>query len=202
MQELGKIIQKDFFPDLEKLKAQNDYLDAMGRNDFIKIREIQAKYSGRTPLLSAQSVQGKKPFYNIKSMDFRFSNFLLKCIDSGETPASFETPQIDVSDTESVLSSTRSKKRRTPSTTSSVTSSKSPSDGHSLDSFLTNYTSEDNNSFQDLIETADKKLRQKFAVLFEAEDDTAAAIAHSLALPSIENQYKAIEGSKQVCVKY
>lgn len=48
-QELGKIIQKDFFPDLEKLKAQNEYLDAMERNDMIKLREIYSKYSGNKP---------------------------------------------------------------------------------------------------------------------------------------------------------
>lgn len=49
LQELGKIIQKDFFPDLEKLKAQNQYLDAMEKNDTIKLRELYAKYSGRRP---------------------------------------------------------------------------------------------------------------------------------------------------------
>lgn len=48
-QEIGKIIEKDFFPDLEKLKAQNAYLDAMQRNDVVKLRELYAKYSGKTP---------------------------------------------------------------------------------------------------------------------------------------------------------
>lgn len=48
-QEIGKIIQKDFFPDLEKLKAQNSYLEAVERNDVIKLRELYAKYSGKTP---------------------------------------------------------------------------------------------------------------------------------------------------------
>lgn len=48
-QELGNIIQKDFFPDLEKLKAQNQYLEAMEKNDVIKLRELYAKYSGKTP---------------------------------------------------------------------------------------------------------------------------------------------------------
>ncbi len=47
--ELGKIIQKDFFPDLEKLKAQNQYLDAVEKNDVIKLRELYAKYSGPKP---------------------------------------------------------------------------------------------------------------------------------------------------------
>lgn len=73
-----------------------------------------------------------------------------------------------------------------------------PSDGHSLDSFLSAYTSEDNCSFQELIETADKKLRQKFSVLFDAEQETAIAVAKSLCLPSIEDQFKAICGPKIV----
>lgn len=46
---MGKIIQKDFFPDLEKLKAQVAYLDALEKNDVVKLREIYAKYSGRRP---------------------------------------------------------------------------------------------------------------------------------------------------------
>lgn len=46
---MGKIIQRDFFPDLEKLKAQQDYLEAMDRNDLTKLRELHMKYSGRKP---------------------------------------------------------------------------------------------------------------------------------------------------------
>lgn len=46
-QELGKIIQRDFFPDLEKLKAQNEYLDALASNDVIKLRAIFTKYSSK-----------------------------------------------------------------------------------------------------------------------------------------------------------
>lgn len=81
----------------------------------------------------------------------------------------------------------------------SITSKKSKkTPSHSLDSFLATHTSEDNCSFQQLIETADKKLRQKFSVLYDAEQHTALAIAESLHLPSIENQFKAICGPKKV----
>lgn len=87
---------------------------------------------------------------------------------------------------------------RTTQSFASRTSTKTPSDGHSLDSFLSTYTSEDNNSFQELIESADKKLRQKFSVLYNAEDETALAIANSLNVPSIEQQFEPIEGQKSV----
>lgn len=96
----------------------------------------------------------------------------------------------------SVLSQGRNSDAR--STISSTISKKAPSDGHTLDSFLSTHTSEDNCSFQELIESADKKLRQKFAVLFEAEHQTALAIAQSLSLPAIEDQYKEISGPKKV----
>lgn len=115
---------------------------------------------------------------------------------SAESPATFETPEHNPSHKEpDAEQSIRSK----VSTAISVTSSKrDPSEGHSLDSFLAAYTSEDNNSFEELIESADRKLRQKFSVLFDAEKETAAAIANSLALPSIEKQFEPIEGPKTV----
>lgn len=46
---MGKIIQRDFFPDLEKLKVQNEYLEAMERNDVIKMRELHLKYTEKRP---------------------------------------------------------------------------------------------------------------------------------------------------------
>ncbi|KAK9500430.1 hypothetical protein O3M35_001696 [Rhynocoris fuscipes] len=45
LEEMGKIIQRDFFPDLEKLKAQNDYVDALNKNDTIRLQQIHAKYT-------------------------------------------------------------------------------------------------------------------------------------------------------------
>ncbi|CAK1541551.1 unnamed protein product [Leptosia nina] len=46
---ISKIIQRDFFPDLEKLKAQNDFLEATESKDYARLREITRKYSGRRP---------------------------------------------------------------------------------------------------------------------------------------------------------
>lgn len=122
-----------------------------------------------------------------------------------ESPATFETPQREDPWNQSTFSTPasatfRDKNSDTQSTTSKR-SKKAPSDGHTLDSFLCAHTSEDNCSFQELIDTADKKLRQKFAVFYEAEEQTALAIAHSLDLPKIEDQFKAIVGVKSVSIQ-
>lgn len=125
-----------------------------------------------------------------------------------ESPATFETPVRDMPSERSTFSTPAASMSReknisdTASECSSQKSKKTPSDGHSLDSFLSNYTSEDNCSFQELMEKSEKKLRQKFAVLFEAEQETAAAMAKNLCLTSSEEQCQAILGSKAVRLSF
>lgn len=148
---MSKIIQRDFFPDLEKLKAQNNYLEAVEKNDYTRLREIYAKYSGRR---------------------FQDAN------NGGESPATFETPQREPSS------------QRSAKSTSSNKSEKAISDGHSLDSFLSKYTSEDNESFQEIVEAAEQKLHQKFSVLFDAEQLSIEYQQNSMALPSLEKQFE------------
>lgn len=45
---LDHIIRRDFFPDLEKLRNQHDWLDAKERGDAAKMLEIRAKYAKRS----------------------------------------------------------------------------------------------------------------------------------------------------------
>lgn len=49
IERMSEIIQRDFFPHLEKLRAQNDYLSALEQNDAKKMRELYAKYSSGRP---------------------------------------------------------------------------------------------------------------------------------------------------------
>lgn len=175
-----------------KLKAQNEYLDAMERNDLIKLREIYAKYSGSRP----NDPVGCMYFYEMFISNLIFIS--KQIIFPAESPATFETPQRGADGSWTPASTVFQDKNSDAQSIISSNSKKAPSDGHSLDSFLATHTSEDNCSFQELIETADKKLRQKFSVLFEAEQETALAIAHSLSLPKIEDQFKEICGPKRV----
>lgn len=50
IEKMSDIIQRDFFPHLEKLQAQNQYLEALEQNDMNRMRELYAKYSSGRPV--------------------------------------------------------------------------------------------------------------------------------------------------------
>lgn len=57
---LSTIIQKDFFPDLPKLRAQIEWMEAEQNNDVVKMREIhQRLLSTRRPTTNRR---GMSPF--------------------------------------------------------------------------------------------------------------------------------------------
>ncbi|EDW07463.1 splicing factor ESS-2 homolog [Drosophila mojavensis] len=173
IEEMSKIIQRDFFPDLERLRAQNDYLDAESRRDFLQMAEIRARYS----LSRGSNANSRRNSRN-----------------NAMSPATFETPLSTANAGATPLPNTPN------STTSSQKSSVSQSTAEggcqdaisrkmSLDSFLHNYTSEDNQSFQEIIETAERKLRQKYAVLYNHEQLSTDQLQRALLLPGIEEQF-------------
>uniref|UniRef100_A0A1A9WC46 Uncharacterized protein n=1 Tax=Glossina brevipalpis TaxID=37001 RepID=A0A1A9WC46_9MUSC len=166
IEEMAKIIERDFFPDLERLRAQNKYLDAMERNDFAQMEAIRAKYSGKQPLTrSRQSTP---------------ATFETPASLSQQTPGNAVNVSVSSNTTESVENSKSSNKEETVS----------KFDKHSLDSFLQAYTSEDNYSFEEIMEIADQKLKQRFAILYNEEKVSAEKLAKVLMLPSIEDQFE------------
>lgn len=44
LQTIGKIIRRDFFPELPKLEAQLAFIEATESNDHDKLREISERY--------------------------------------------------------------------------------------------------------------------------------------------------------------
>ncbi|KAK3913802.1 Splicing factor ESS-2-like protein [Frankliniella fusca] len=158
IEQIGKIIERDFFPDLEKLRAQNQYLEAMDQNDVFKMRELYAKYSS-----------GAKP-----------------AIERCASPATFETPianRLDDSEPSRDEMSDQSKKENNDD------SSGSKQDGtRRLDAFLSAHTSEDNESFQEIMKEADIRHRHRYGWLYQDEEASAKKVEEQLALPSIEKQ--------------
>ncbi|XP_056387667.1 splicing factor ESS-2 homolog [Hyla sarda] len=157
IQTMQKIIQRDFFPDVEKLRAQKEYLEAEESGDLEKMRQIAIKIgtSGRC------SRESPLPYV---------------------TPATFETP-VGVPGTPSFT--TKHKEGEEGD------SEKTEEDGDklpSLDNFLAKHTSEDNASFEQIMEVAKEKERAKNSWLYEAEEEYKQRLQSNLALPSVEMQ--------------
>lgn len=146
---MDKIIQRDFFPDLEKLKAQNEYLEAVEKNDVIKIRDLYLKYSGHRPPTE------------------RFAS-----------PATFETPQVHNKDTQQPDVTPPQKKTEPTSKTLQI----------SLDQYFNAHTSEDNESFKEIMIESDRKHREKYSYLYNEENKSIEEQTKLLALPSIDKQ--------------
>ncbi|KAG5872697.1 hypothetical protein JTB14_026977 [Gonioctena quinquepunctata] len=150
VEEIGKIIQRDFFPDLEKLKAQNEYIDALNRNDQVKMKELYMKYSGSKP-----------PPERIPS------------------PATFETP----------ANIHNSQLHQTPQEKEVIcVEDEGKTNNLSLDQYLNSHTSQDNESFTDILIESGKKHRQKYSYLFNEEEKSEEDQKKILALPSIIQQ--------------
>lgn len=158
VERMSKIIQRDFFPDLEKLKAQNEFLEATENKDYARLREITRKYSGnRLPT---------EPY---------------------NSPATFDTPGLDRPYSPSTAT-VRENSTASEQESNNKEKVKDITDNHTLDSFLSSYTSEDNVSYERVIALENKKKAKKLASQFESEETSAALADAALALPSIEQQ--------------
>ncbi|GLH03954.1 Splicing factor ESS-2 homolog [Gryllus bimaculatus] len=181
LEEMGMIIQRDFFPDLEKLKAQNAYLEALEKNDIQKIRELYVKYSSGcrppTERYAASPATFETP------MDARRE-------EDENNPSGTETPAVENS-TASLQNQTNGPDNKSEEALNVAEDDddKRPS----LDEYLASFTSEDNQSFQEIMREADIKHRQKFSWLYEAEEKSGGKQKDMLALPSIEQQAKGKE---------
>lgn len=143
IKKMGEIIQRDFFPHLGKLQAQNQYLDALEQNDVKRMRELYEKYSSGRPTTERPA-----------------------------SPATFETPMNKIESEDEQFKSTKVLKDIPANTDTKEKDKTEPTTG--LDAYLSIHTSEDNASFEEMMIEAEKKLRLKYAWLYEAEENCKA----------------------------
>lgn len=154
VEKVEKIIERDFFPELDKLKARSDYIDATDRNDTKEMLRLRERYS--------------------TSRSARL-----------ETPSShFETPQMKSKEDESKSSTASS---------SSALSEPNEKDkeltGVTLDKFLSKHTSEDNESFYELMEEQHEEFKRTHQWMFKKDEQLSLELQNdNLKLPSIEEQ--------------
>ncbi|KAG6426307.1 hypothetical protein SASPL_110529 [Salvia splendens] len=147
---IEKIIERDFFPDIPKLRDRLDWLQAIRSHDPVLIRDAQLKILERrrirkgeksaadASLRSATATPGSS-FLRNSSVTPSFynehkENFVGDKIDGGDDGAE---GQVDVS--------------------------------LSLDEFFRRYTSEDNESFSKLVEKVNRKKKEKYGYLLGAD---------------------------------
>lgn len=162
---IEKIIEKDFFPDLSKMKAQSEYMEAMEKNDLVKLRELELRFSRRP--------NTDKSIYS--------------------SPSTFETPE----------PGSRPETQKHPTVTLTENNLENIAYDDSgpklhLDSFLSRNTSEDNQSFGQILAESEKKHREKHGWLFENETNRTKEENDRLALPNIETQAAITDGQAGV----
>lgn len=150
MEAIEKIIERDFFPDISKLRDRLDWLEAIKTGDPIQIRDAQLKIAER---------RGKR--VNSSNHDGKT-----------QTPGSTFTRNFTPFDDEFA--------GRTPQTVGGSIREGlpggeiGPADGDvddslSLDEFFRRYTSEDNESFSKILEKVNKKRKEKYEYLTAGE---------------------------------
>lgn len=164
---LQTVIQRDFFPDVEKLQAQKEYLEAEENGDLERMRQIAIKFGSA---LGKMTREPPPPYV---------------------TPATFETPEVHTG-TGIVGNKPRPRAEGLEDGDAGEEEEKEPLP--SLDVFLSRYTSEDNASFQEIVEVAKEKSRARHAWLYQAEEEFEKRQKDNLELPSAEHQ--AIENSQ------
>ncbi|KAI8010481.1 hypothetical protein LOK49_LG06G01208 [Camellia lanceoleosa] len=149
---IEKIIERDFFPDIPKLRDRLDWLEAVRSGDPVQIRDAQLKIlerrGGRVSSNPDDTIQGKS-----------------------RTPGStfFRT-------------STPFELDKTPSVVNNEFSGGGESNDGSvdvsltLDEFFRRHTSEDNDSFSKIMEKVNRKRKERYAFLIEGEKEEVGLI--------------------------
>ncbi|KAK3404349.1 hypothetical protein EUGRSUZ_K00656 [Eucalyptus grandis] len=153
------IIERDFFPDISKLRDRLDWLEAVRTGDPIQIRDAQLKIMERRGRRAAggSSVRGRTQTQTPGST-FARSFTPLDEFD-GKTP---RTPGALGGDGVGGLEAGEGD--------SGVDVSLS------LDEFFRRYTSEDNESFSKILEKVNKKRKEKYGYLLEGQNEGVQAI--------------------------
>ncbi|ESO01895.1 hypothetical protein HELRODRAFT_94284 [Helobdella robusta] len=158
---IEKIIERDFFPDLKKMKAQLQYMDAVERKDVQKMWELQQKYSMKRAT-NTPSTYG--------------------------TPSTFETPEASIlqtpggtdsrkkTDTTAAAASQMATSQNAEKKLEAPTHNPDPEEARdqelsklSLNSYMRKYTSEDDKAFSEIMSEAQKRHQMKHAWLYKKE---------------------------------
>ncbi|CAD5234060.1 unnamed protein product [Bursaphelenchus xylophilus] len=140
-EDLQKIIVRDYFPELPKLKAQKEYLDALESNDVEALRRIQMKFSADTLNGPAKTVRRYNP----------------------------EERRFDV-DTEMEVIANEEGRNEEEDANKPGPSNVVDIEKHTVQSFVDNFVSEDTKSFHDVCKVDEEAHRKVHNWIYTAEE--------------------------------
>ncbi|XP_062107228.1 uncharacterized protein LOC133818390 [Humulus lupulus] len=154
---IEKIIERDFFPDISKLRDRLDWLEAIKTSDPVQIRDAQLKIierrgskvsirnpDGKTQTPGSTFMRNFTPFDELDGKTPKTPGFFNGVLPDGGEPGEGGDGGVDVS--------------------------------LSLDEFFRRYTSEDNESFSKILEKVNRKRKERYEYLTEGEKEDVQAI--------------------------
>eukprot|EP00118_Oscarella_pearsei_P003649 m.15192 g.15192 ORF g.15192 m.15192 type:complete len:486 (+) comp26231_c0_seq1:54-1511(+) len=162
VESLEKIIQRDFFPDIPKLKAQTEYLEAEETHDWDRLRAISERYS--TSRLTPGPQTPSAAFSDIPSTKATPASIM-----RGRAAAGLGTSAWEVSQTPGQPGQSQKEAKEDHNEGDPTFTKTGRKVG--LDQFLSKNTSEDNASFGELMVESAKKHMQKHAWLYVQENE-------------------------------
>lgn len=146
LEAVEEIIQRDFYPDLPKLRNQLEWLEAEEKGDIVKMREIQMK---------------------LRKSSRRRTNL--------GTPATFETPASFTPASFTPANFTPAP-GATSNPLAPREQPKEPTKRESLDLYLSKHTSEDNAAFDQILDKQNQQRKEQFHFLHSGEDESKLLI--------------------------
>ncbi|KAF9572228.1 DiGeorge syndrome critical region protein 14 [Mortierella alpina] len=182
IEALSKIIERDFFPDLAKLKRQHAYLDAVEMNDTERIQAAAKELAGndtpwaqrrlRTPARTPKYTQSGLPNEAWTPARVDISDATPTWQDDSNsfgTQLQRTTALVPETPSESTLG-IRSSTSGAAIATGSIDTSLS------LDQFQARYTSEDNASFNEIVEKINARKKEKYRWMYDQENQSQKLI--------------------------
>ncbi|KAK3842316.1 MAG: nuclear protein Es2-domain-containing protein [Linnemannia gamsii] len=173
IEALSKIIERDFFPDLARLKRQHAYLDAIEQNDTERIKAAARELAGNDTPLAKRRLKTPARTPRFDRAGLPNESWTPARLDGAQatpswrdnepsTPAFPGTTDTPTAETPS-QHGLRSRDGKETAQEDAVDTSLS------LDQFQMRYTSEDNASFNEIIEKINTQKREKYKWLYDQE---------------------------------
>jgi protein DGCR14 len=178
VESLSTIIQRDFFPDLEKLRLQQEILEAREANDLHRLQELELRARLLTSTRRKTTDYRETPREDAASAFGSATPSLSTSLGDNAANSSFEASTPVGKDVEEGGSRGGEKKQGTQG----IQKVNGVNVSMSLDSFLSNHTSEDNSSFDTILDGMNERRREKYKWLYEQEEKQRQALQKQMLL--------------------